>query len=309
MIFVLAALLPTVLILMLGKMMAHYKRLSEEGWRGLETITYYILFPALIVSKLAVADFSDVSWQLPTTLIGAQFVMAGLSIGLGKLSNQSPKRLGVFVQSGVRFNTFIALAVAQGLMGSEGLLLTAVAASIMIPVANALSIFAFLGFSDTRMGVSELTYQILVNPLIIACVVGLVLNQLNLEIVSDLLGTLDVLGQATIAIGLLATGAHVTLKAGKAPLSMLTIWSLLRLLVLPLIALTIAYILNIAPHIMLVILIITAVPTAANGAILARKLGGDAQLAANITALQSLLALFTITGLLWAASAAQLIPI
>ena len=129
MISVLSAIVPIVGILLLGKAIATTRIISDEGWLGLESITYYVLFPALIVSKLAVADFEGLDWRMPVTLVSAQLVMAGTSIAAGIALKQSGKRIGVFVQSGVRWNTFIALALAQDLIGPEGIIFIAAAAA------------------------------------------------------------------------------------------------------------------------------------------------------------------------------------
>jgi len=57
--------------------------------------------------------------------------------------------------------------------------------------------------------------------------------------------------------------------------------------------------LDLSSEILLVVLISTAVPTAANGTILARQLGADANLAANLIASQTVLALVTIATGFW----------
>ncbi len=304
---VLSAIIPIVAILILGKLASATRWLSDEGWLGLENITYYVLFPALIVSKLAVADFSGVDWRMPAALIGAQLTMAGVTIALGMALRQPGNRIGVFVQSGVRWNTFIALAIAQDLMGPTGLALVAVAAAALIPTANALSILALTHFSKGSLGPSALLRQIVVNPLIIACAIGLGLNQFGIGLAPSVLRVLELLAQATIAVGLLATGAHIKLKAGNAPLSVVLGWSSLRLLGLPLLAGAMALALSAPPQITFVVLMATAVPTASNGAILARQMGGDAPLAANLIACQTILALISVTAILWAAEALNLL--
>lgn len=81
---------------------------------------------------------------------------------------------------------------------------------------------------------------------------------------------------------------------------MISGWSLLRLLGLPAIAGGLAIALGVAPDILLVMLIATSVPTAVNGTILARQLGADAGLAANLIACQTLFAILTIPAVLWA---------
>ncbi|MEO0550770.1 MAG: AEC family transporter [Pseudomonadota bacterium] len=296
---VLSAILPIVVILVLGKIVASRNILTDEGWRGLESATYYVLFPALIVNKLAAADFTSVDWRMPGALIGAQLVMAILSVVLGKGLNQPGDRLGVLVQSGVRWNTFIALAIAQNLMGPTGLALVAAAAAAMIPTANGLSILALTGLSNSSMNVVSLLRQVFLNPLIIACAIGLGLNQSGLVLPQIAFDVFDILSQATIAIGLLATGAHIRLSGQNMSVGTVIGWSVFRLLGLPIVAGAIALTLAVPPLIFLVILIATAVPTASNGAILARQLNGDVQLAANLIAFQTIFALASVTAILW----------
>lgn len=302
MLAVLMSLAPIAAILVLGKASASAKLLSAEGWIGLERITYFVLFPALIVSKLAVADFSDVDWRMPTVLIGAQVTLGVLSIVLGLVFGQGRDRLGVFVQSAVRWNTFIALALAQELMGPQGLALVAVAAAAMIPTANILSVVALMQFSGTPVNFGKLLKNLAVNPLVFACVIGLALNVTRLPIPSTLNQVLDLLAQATIALGLLTTGAAIQVKGRSAPLATVGAWSILRLLGLPLLAGLFALGLGVTGPVLMAMLIATSVPTAVNGTILARQLGADAPLAANLIAAQTVLAIVTISGVLWGAT-------
>ncbi len=300
MLIVLSALLPIALILGLGKLIASNNLLTAEGWIGLERITYFVLFPALIVSKLAVADFSDVDWRMPTALVGAQLILSLISILLGALLRQSRDRLGVFVQSSARWNTFIALALAQDIIGPTGLALVAVAAAVMIPAANILSVTALMHFANRGVKPLQLLKQLAFNPLVLACLIGLGLNVTGMALPAMAFQILDLLAQATIAIGLLTTGAAIQVKQQSVPLSVITSWSVLRLLGLPAIAGSLALVLGVTPEILIVMLIATSVPTAVNGTVLARQLGADAGLAANLIACQTLLAIASIPLVLWA---------
>ena len=82
---------------------------------------------------------------------------------------------------------------------------------------------------------------------------------------------------------------------------------MVRLLGLPLVAGAIAFALGIPAGIFLVVLIAPAVPTASNGAILARKFDSDAALAANLIAFQTVLALASFAAVLWTAEMLGLI--
>ncbi|MEM6554710.1 MAG: AEC family transporter [Pseudomonadota bacterium] len=300
MLTILSALLPIALILALGKLVASYQLLAQEGWIGLERITYFVLFPALIVSKLAVADFSNIDWRMPTALVGAQLILTMVSILLGAMLHQSRDRLGVFAQSSARWNTFIALALAQDIIGPAGLALVAVAAAAMIPTANILSVTALMHFANRGVKPLQMLTQLAINPLVLACAIGLALNLTGAGLPRIGFEVLDVLAQATIALGLLTTGAAIQVKQNAVPVSVISGWSLLRLLGLPAIAGGLAIALGVTPDILLVMLIATSVPTAVNGTILARQLGADAGLAANLIACQTLFAILTIPAVLWA---------
>lgn len=299
---VLLALLPIALILALGKLVASRNILSAAGWIGLEQITYFVLFPALIVSKLVVADFSEIDWRMPTALVGAQLFLAGLTIFIAAILGESRDRLGVFVQSAARWNTFIALALAQELAGPSGLALMVVAAAAMIPTANVISVAALMRYASRGVKPMQMLQQLAINPLVIACVIGLTLNFAGVSLPRTGMDVLDLLAQATIALGLLTTGAAIQLRQQSAPPLTVMSWSLLRLLGLPLSAGGLALALNVSPDVFLVILIATSVPTAVNGTILARQLGANAGLAANLIACQTFFAIGTITLMLWGAA-------
>lgn len=298
---VLMALLPIALILIIGKTISALNLLASEGWLGIERITYFVLFPALIIGKLAIADFGELDIGMPAALVGAQMALSAITIALGIALKQSRDRLGVYVQSAARWNTFIALALAQALMGGPGVALVVVAAAAMIPTANILSVSGLLAFANERVNILELLKQIAINPLVIACATGLALNFLRIPLPQFAFTTLDLLAQATIAAGLLTTGAAIEIKRRSAPLASLLGWSLLRLVGLPLLAGLFAISLGISTPVLMAILIATAVPTAANGTILARQLGADASLAANLIAIQTLLSLVTVSVVLWCA--------
>lgn len=298
---VLAALFPIAVILLLGKVSASLNLLSRDGWIGLERITYFVLFPALIVSKLAVADFSGIDWRLPFALIGAQLSLSLATIIAAGFLKTARDRIGVYVQSAARWNTFIALALALELFGDQGVALVAVSAAVMIPTANILSVSALMHFSNETVKPLQMLKQLAVNPLVLACVIGIGLNVSNFTVPRQAFEILDLLAQATIALGLLTTGAAIDLKGRGSSMASTAIWSIVRLAGLPLIAGMIAIYLGLSGQVLYVILIATSVPTAVNGTILARQLGADATLAANLIAFQTIGSILSISLVLWMA--------
>ena len=80
-------------------------------------------------------------------------------------------------QGAIRFNTYIGLAVASALFGDPGLVIAAIAVSIMIPLVNVLCVICFsLVIEGNGKSPGGVLKGLLSNPLIIACVLGVALN-------------------------------------------------------------------------------------------------------------------------------------
>lgn len=290
----LAALVPVILIVALGRFLGLRRVIPDEGWRGIERLAYLVLFPALIIRALANAPFETAPWKLALILIAAQCLL-GL---IGLLARAWPQirgpAVGSIIQSNVRWNTFVALSIGSALFGEEGLALVSIAAAAMIPTANILSVTALTAHAERetvpkRNPVLELAR----NPLIIACVIGGLLAALNIEIPALLDLTIDLLGQGTIALGLLAAGAGMDIAAlGRSGVRTLT-WSLVRLLVFPAVTIGLALAVGLTGTPLAIAVISASVPTATSAYILARQLGGDAPLAANLIAMQTVLSIIT----------------
>jgi predicted permease len=295
----LAALVPVILIVALGRYLGWRKVIADDGWRAIEKLAYVLLFPALIIRALANAPFEEAPWKLMVVLIGAQCLLGAFGLLARAWPAIRGPEVGSIIQSNVRWNTFVALSIASALFGDTGLALVSIAAAAMIPAANILSVAALTSHAERdglpkRNPVAELAR----NPLIIACIIGGLLAALNIEIPELLDLSIDLLGQGTIALGLLAAGAGMDIAAlGRSGVKTLT-WSLVRLLGLPLLAIPGALLLGVSGTPLAIIVISASVPTATSSYILARQLGGDAPLAANLVAMQTVLSIATMP-LIW----------
>jgi len=288
----LQALLPVVIIVAIGRVLAWRQVISLEGWRGIERVSYYLLFPALIIREIARAPLETAPWGLALALIGAQLVLGAVGL-LANVSRGTPAK-GSIIQSNVRWTAFVALSLAGALFGGEGLALVAVSAAAMIPIANILSVGALTKFADAAPGrTPNVMRDLATNPLIIACIIGIALNLMKIAPTGVVDTTFGLLGQSVIALGLLTAGAGVDFQALKRAGSRTLVWSLIRLIGLPLAALGFGFLLNLPPLHILIAVICTATPTATNCYILAKQLGGDAPLSANLIAVQTVLSILT----------------
>src|SRR5712675_1977257 len=75
---VIAALLPVFLLIVLGFFLKRSLMRLETQWHGLERLTYYVLFPMLLIQTLVKADLSGV----PIAGVGGALQLAALAMSL-----------------------------------------------------------------------------------------------------------------------------------------------------------------------------------------------------------------------------------
>jgi malonate transporter and related proteins len=293
------ALLPVIIIVAIGRLIAAKNWITPEGWRAIERISYILLFPALIIRSLGNAPFDTAPWKLAAALIIAQLVLAAIGFGARLWPGMERPAVGSIIQSNVRWNTFVALSLGSILFGDEGLALVTIAAAAMIPTANVLSVYGLILNAEHAPGTKPRPFRALMtNPLIIACVIGGIVAATHFQSPKVLDDTLRILGQGTIALGLLSAGAGVDLAALRRAGVRTFTWALVRLLGLPAAALAAGLAIGLSGTPLAVMLICASVPTATNGYILARQLGGDGPLSANLIAVETVLAMITLP-LIW----------
>jgi len=208
--------------------------------------------------------------------------------------NTGSKNSAVFTsifQGGVRFNTYIALAVAQGLFGSEGLAMSSVATGFMIVLINLLCISVFVIWGNaTLKGILPFMREVAGNPLIIACTIGWFLSLSSMGLPGIAEDILEIIGRAALPFGLLAVGAALKPELIPGHINPIAISSLVQFGLKPLTAALLISNTSLTGIAAGVLIIIFMVPTAPSAYILARQLGGDTETMASIITFQTLLA-------------------
>lgn len=293
------SLIAVFLVIATGWFLKERNVVSSAHWLGVERLTYQVLFPAVVIHTLAMADLRSV----PVLAMGASLVFAILSVAallmlvrplLVRCGIDGPAFTSIF-QGSVRWNTFVALALAAGLQGRNGTTLMAIAVAAMIPLLNVTCVVVLANFANGKaMSIGATVRSILYNPFIWSSAVGLVLNQAQWMLPSAFTGYLDVLGRASLGIGLLVVGSALDLNRLARPRLAHWVAVGLKLVVMPLAAWLYAGWFGVSGPALAMTIVAAAVPTATAAYFLARDLGGDAPLMAEITTLQTLLAMVTL---------------
>ena len=295
---VIAALLPVFLLIVFGFILKRTLIQPDAQWQGLERLTYYVLLPALLIQTLVKADFASV----PIAGVGGALLLAALAISLlclalrpllARAEVDGPAFSSIF-QGATRWQSYVALAVSGSLYGDLGLALASVALVAIVPMANVFSVAVLAHYaSPGKRSAGSIVVTVAGNPLIWACAIGLALNVAHIPLPRLWHEVADALGRSSLAIGLLVTGAGLHLEGLFRPSLAASVTVFLKLVLMPVIAVALAVQFGITGSNLVVVTICSAVPTASSAYVLARQMGGDAPLLAQIITLQTILAAVT----------------
>ena len=299
MLTVFAALVPVFLLIVLGFGLRRTMLTQDAAWTGLEQLVYFVLFPALLIDSLARADLASVPIAgVGGALLLSVLIMSALCLLLRPLlmnlfGMSGPAFTSIF-QGANRWQTFVALSVADALWGNRGITLASVAMVAMIPLLNTFCVAVLARYaSPQRLSWPAVFLAIARNPLIIACVVGLAINITHAPYPGPAHAFMDSLGRCSLATGLLVVGAGLQFEGLRRSGSAALLTVILKLAVMPVIAITLGMYFGLTGTSLAVVACCSSVPCASNSYILARQMGGDAPLMAQIVTLQTIIAIFT----------------
>jgi malonate transporter and related proteins len=262
----------------------------------MERLNYWVLFPALLFSSIVSAKLEGGE----AARLAAVLVIGDLAIALTVLAARPALRISgpaftsVF-QGSVRWNGYVGLGIASSLLGDRGLALAAVCTAVLVPLNNLMSVYVLSRFAGAKPApLSQTLRGVALNPLILATVSGGLLLVAGVHPPRPLLETLELLAQATIALGLLCVGAAMDLGQLRRSGVTVVATSAVKLVAAPGAIYGACLLLGLTGDPLTVAVICTAAPLATSAYILARQLGGDAALAANLVTASTLFSLATL---------------
>ena len=297
---ILGALGPIFALILLGLGLRRCGFPGDGFWPAAERITYFLLFPALLVHRLALSRLGDYAVGPVAGIIIAQLLaMTALVYALRPwLRVDGPAFTSVY-QGVIRFNTYVGLAVALAVFHAEGGTVAALVMAIMIPLINVLCVLVLSLHAGGSATVTDVARGLITNPLILACLTGVGLNLSGIGLPWGSAAVLEILARAALPLGLLAVGAGLRLEGLRRP-GLLATASALKLLVLPALVAILCWIVQPGGLETAILVTFAALPGAPTAYILARQLGGDTPLIAVIVTVEIAAAMVTLPlVLLW----------
>lgn len=303
-IITLSAVAPIILCLAIGRLLTRTSVFRDLDWASLEKAMFWIFLPALIFSAIIGGDFNlGESLKFVVVLVITQSTIALSAIVHAWIARLPAATMTSLFQNSVRWNNIIPIALATSLYGNVGLNLVAIALVVMIPIAN-ISCIVVIEYAlprDSATSFWSKLVAVIKNPLVVACIAGMSVKASGIVLPQVLTGTLNILSNATLGVGLLVVGASISARAMRRAWGTIALATVFKVVAMPLLALTLSIALGVDGLARVIAVLCTAMPTAIQGYIVARNMGGDAELMSSLITTGHIASAITIPFMLWLA--------
>ena len=286
---------PLMIYMLIGVVLRKTGVVDERIMRGANNIVYYVTLPLMCYRAIAAADI-ETMFDTPFLLYMAIGIVAvfALSFWLVPIFCKENKRRGVLILGVFRSNDAIfGLAVAAALLGENNLGMMSIAISLSVPLFSILAVIAMERFRSERVRFGTVLLRVIRNPIMIACYLGFLINLLNIEFPAVMQKPIDSLAAATTPIAFILLGGTISFAAVRKNRAAITAISLLRLLIVPLLAVSSLLLLGFRGEYIVVALIIFGAPVAMLTYTMAVGMQADDELAGTLVAVTSVLSIVT----------------
>ncbi len=261
-------------------------------------LVFMVALPVLLFTSIVKTNLSEVlNPQLLALCASATVFIFILLWGFAHFFIKNSRDRGVFVQGSFRGNlAIVGLALCVNAYGEKGLAAASILMSVLTLFYNVLSVYILnVSLSNGNQSAKHILLSILKNPLVIAIILGISVNALNVPIHSVAMQTGEYLSQMTLPLALLCIGASLSLSELRSP-SWVAIGAVTaKLIVTPIIILAVVYWWGFRGLDLGVVFLMVSTPSAAAGYIMVQAMNGNAKLAANIVVVSTMVSIFTVS--------------
>jgi len=291
------ALFPVLALIVFGWAVKRRQMTDEAFLRTSDRLVYFVFFPLMLFWKIGSAPLQfNGNWRyLPASAL-AVLAVCGLSLLFIRLWPVAPFQAGSFNQGCYRFNTYIGMAVIINAFGEAGAQLYGILIGLIIPMVNVLcvSILIWYGGNNDDNGARgsrlRLTLKhLLANPLIIACVAGIVYSRLIGAFPTPVDNTLKLMSQVTLPLALFSIGGSLTFANLRNNMTLALAAAAFKLAALPVLGLGLLWLFGVTGLAWKVSMLFFAQPTSTAIYILSSQLHSDTELASAVIVTSTLL--------------------
>lgn len=303
MVSVFASAAPIFLIILLGSILKRAWLTSEEFWRGLEKLNYFVLFPTVLFYGITQATLktSELSHLILSIVIATSIISICLLIAQKIMKSDKILFTSLF-QGSIRYNNFIFLGLVDTFYGSKSLSIAALIIAYMIIFTNILTIFVYTKYTDNVNETLNLREQIIFygvkfikNPLIFSSMMALIGKYFDLQLNIVINNFLKALADGALVTSVLCIGAGLKFAIQQRYLKYVATASLIKLLIMPCLTVLVMWLFDVKGLAREIGIVFSCLPTASSSYVMSRQMGGDPESMASIITVSTIISVLSLS--------------
>ena len=309
-IFALNAVLPIILMIVVGYFLKTIKLLTEDTAKKLNTLVFRIFLPVMLfLNVYKIQNFSEIDFTFVFYAIGITVLLFLIGIPIMHVLFKENRQRSVMLQGIFRANyALVGIPLAEALFGSEGSIMASLLSAFIVPVFNILAVVCLTIYSagDKKPSFKGVIVGIAKNPLIQGIACGLlalgiraIFVKLGIEFrisqITPIYKTLQNLSNIATPLSLLVLGARFELSAIPHLKKHIIIGTINRVVIVPIVGITFAILLNRfsgAQFASFVACVCT--PIAVSSVPMSQEMGADADLMGQLVVWSTVFSAFSI---------------
>ena len=290
------AIAPIFLLMLLGYVLKALNVADEKTFDTINKLVFKIFLQILLfynIYKTETLEIFDV--KLITFIIIFElclFIVGYIAVIL--ITKDNPKR-GVMLQGFYRSNfAFLGVPLVGYIYGDNSTGLASMMVAIVVPLFNILAVFSLERFRGGKLSLKKLIIGVLKNPLIIGCAIGIICMIFKIKFPKFIETSISDIAKIATPLAIIVLGASFTFSSMHGYGKEITIVTLTRLVIVPLIGIAIAVFAGIRGEALACLLVTLGSPVAISSITMSQQMDGDGTLAAHNVVVTSTFCIFTL---------------
>lgn len=309
-IFAFNAVLPIILMIVIGYILKKINLLEDEMAKKLNTLVFKLFLPAMLfLNVYKIQSFAEIDFSFVIFAVGITVSLFLVGIPVIHIFFKENRQRSVLLQGIFRTNyALVGIPLAGSLFGEEGEIIASLLSAFVVPTFNILAVICLTVYSsgDKKPSLKAVLKGIVKNPLILSIAAGLVTLgiravfvkygiEFRLSSITPVYKTLTYLSNVATPIALIVLGARFELSAVPKLKKQIIFGTVMRVAVVPVIGISLALALNRFSGAQFACFIsLFCTPIAVSSVPMAQEMGADSELAGQLVVWSTLFSALSI---------------
>ncbi len=290
------AVAPIFLMMLIGYLAKKSNLADKKVFDGINKLVFKIFLPVLLFYNVYTTEIARV-FEVKAAVFSVVATIVVVAVGLPLvflLTDTSAKR-GVMLQGFFRSNfAILGIPLIKYICGEGSGGFSSLMVAIIIPAFNVLAVISLEIFRGSGINIKSILKGIVTNPLIIGCFLGVLTLLFEIKLPFVIEKTVSDISKIASPLAIVVLGASFEFPDIRGYLKENIIVILARLVIVPLIMLSIAAKLGITGEPFACLMLVFGSPVAVSSFAMAQQMGGDEKLASQVIVLTSALCIVTL---------------